>query len=737
MLCEVCKKKEANYFVSCRINGREMELHLCPECARRLKADMESGSVEKYPWHEPSASGRSGPGGEESFARGGAATAQETEEEQGSALQRFGCDLTAMAEAGKCDPVIGREGEVRRLMEILCRRSKNNPVLIGEPGVGKTAVVEGLAQRVAEGKVPPELRGKRVISLDVSGMLAGAKYRGEFEERLKGAIDEVKQRGDVLLFIDEIHTIVGAGAAEGAMDAANILKPSLARGELHLIGATTIGEYRKHIEKDPALERRFQPVMVEEPTQEDSIAILRGLRPKYEQHHKLTIEDEAVEAAVRLSARYVPDRFLPDKAIDLMDEAAAKVHLTLCEQPDAAGEIEARLKAIRAEKAEAVKAQDYEQAAVLRDREEEQQAELEKVKQAQGSEPGRRVTAEDVAAVVSAATGIPVASLTGSETEKLLHMEEILHRRVVGQEEAVTAVARAVRRGRSGLKDPKRPVGSFLFLGPTGVGKTELCKALAEAVFGDENAMIRVDMSEYMEKYSVSKMIGSAPGYVGFEEGGQLTEKVRRKPYSVVLFDEIEKADEDVFNILLQILDDGRLTDSQGRTVDFRNTILVMTSNIGARDITSGRRPSVGFAGAEEEPGKADETIRELVTAELRRTFRPEFLNRIDSTLIFRQLSRDDVRRIADNLLADLRARLQENGVALTVGEEALQALCDEGFDPQYGARPLRRVIRSRVEDPAAELLLSGRLPKGSTAELVLREGELALLCPEPAPAAA
>ena len=642
-------------------------------------------------------------------------------------LDQYSRDLTEMAARGELDPVIGREREIQRVIQILSRRTKNNPVLIGEPGVGKTAVAEALAQRVCRGEVPADLRQKRIVSLDLTGMLAGTKYRGDFEERVRTVLREVQKAGDVVLFIDEVHTIMGAGAAEGAIDAANILKPALSRGEIQVIGATTLEEYRKHIEKDAALERRFQSVLVGEPTEEESILILRGLRDRYEAHHALKITDEAIEAAVRLSRRYIPDRFLPDKAVDLMDEAASRVRMEERTAPANMQSAERRLSVLAAEMEEAVKAQDFETAARLRDRETEERATLDRAREQWAEDQqGKRnfVTAEDVARVVSGWTGIPVTGLTLDERDRLLDMEEVLHRRVVGQEEAVTAVARAVRRGRVGLKDPRRPVGSFLFLGPTGVGKTELCKALAEAVFGDENAMVRVDMSEFMEKQSVSRLIGSPPGYVGYDQGGQLTEKVRRKPYSVVLFDEIEKAHEDVFNVMLQILDDGHLTDGQGRRADFRNTVIVMTSNVGARTITE-KKTALGFAGTEESGERSYEHICQAVTAELKKTFRPEFLNRIDETIVFRPLSREDIRAIAENMLRGVEQRMEGLGLGLTVTPEALSLLAETGFDPVYGARPLRRTIRSEVEDAAAEALLSGALREGDTARVEAEDGKI------------
>ena len=644
-------------------------------------------------------------------------------------LDQYSRDLTEMARKGQLDPVIGRDEEIRRVIQILSRRSKNNPVLIGEPGVGKTAIAEGLAQKVALGDVPEDLRDKRIVSLDLTGMLAGTKYRGDFEDRIKNVLKEVQKCGDVILFIDELHTIMGAGAAEGAIDAANILKPALSRGEVQIIGATTLDEYRKHIEKDAALERRFQPVTVDEPTQEESLEILRGLRDKYEAHHKLTISDEALEAAVKLSARYINDRYLPDKAIDLVDEACSAVRMETLTPPEDMKAVEARITALTGEKDEAVKAQDFERAARIRDQETEQRKELDELRKKWNvSQNGHRttVTPEDIATVVSGWTGIPVTSISEDEGQRLLHMEDILHKRVIGQDEAVTAVAKAIRRGRVGLKDPKRPIGSFLFLGPTGVGKTELCKALAEAVFGDENAMIRLDMSEFMEKHTTSKLIGSPPGYVGYDEGGQLTEKVRRKPYSVILFDEIEKAHEDVFNILLQIMDDGRLTDSQGRHVDFKNTIIVMTSNVGAKNITD-RGAQLGFDhGAGENAEKSeDERIHDLVMGDLKRTFKPEFLNRVDDIIVFHRLTQENINAIAGNMLAAVAKRMENMEVKLTWTDAAVNALGEAGFDPAYGARPLRRTIQTKVEDAVAELLLTGEIHAGDTVLVDAAEGKV------------
>ena len=662
----------------------------------------------------------------------GAATPNKEEGKKGKTLSEFTRDLNEAAREGKLDPVIGREQEVQRVIQILSRRTKNNPVLIGEPGVGKTAIAEGLAQRIVSADVPEELLDKKILSLDLSGMVAGTKYRGEFEERIKNTLAEVKQAGNVILFIDELHTIVGAGSAEGAVDAANIIKPALGRGEIRVIGATTLDEYRKYIEKDAALERRFQPVTVGEPTAETSVEILKGLRDKYEAHHKLTITDEAIEAAVMLSSRYINDRFLPDKAIDLMDEAASQVRMKAESASPDLKSLEEKIAALHREKAEAIAAQDFEKAAQLRDIEKNytEQVEIERDKWHRQMQQNRgSVTADDIAAVVAGWTGIPVTRLTEDEGQRLLRLEDTLHERVVGQDEAVTAVAKAIRRGRVGLKDPKRPIGSFLFLGPTGVGKTELCKTLAEAMFGDENAMIRIDMSEYMEKHTVSRLIGSPPGYVGHEEGGQLTEKVRRKPYSVVLFDEIEKAHEDVWNILLQILEDGIVTDSQGRRVDFKNTVIVMTSNVGAKNITAADTARLGFDGGEQEN---DETkrfarIREAVMAELKRTFRPEFLNRIDETIVFRQLDEEDIRKIARRMLEVTGGRMAQQGITLQADDDAVAALAKDGFDAQYGARPLRRAIQNTVEDAVAELMLEGKLLDGDTAHVRLKDGKVVI----------
>lgn len=666
-------------------------------------------------------------GAEEGFGGFESESAPNGSQKGGSALDKFGRDLTQAAKNGEIDPVIGREKEIQRVIQILSRRTKNNPVLIGEPGVGKTAVAEGLALEIAKGNVPEILKDKRVVSLDLTGMVAGAKYRGDFEERIKAAIDEVKKSKNTILFIDELHTIVGAGAAEGSADAANILKPSLARGDFQVIGATTLNEYRKYIEKDAALERRFQPVKVGEPTPEQAVQILKGLRDSYEAHHKVKITDEAINAAVTLSSRYIADRYLPDKAIDLIDEGASKVRLASLTSPDNVKELEDEIADYEKEKASAINEQDFERAARLRDEQKELQTKLDDAKkkwQEQQKGNSGEVTAEDIAKIVSEWTGIPVVQLTKEESERLLNMENVLHERVIGQSEAVTAIAKAIRRGRVGLKDPKRPVGSFIFLGPTGVGKTELCKALAEAMFGDENAMLRLDMSEYMEKHTVSKLIGSPPGYVGFEEGGQLTEKVRRKPYSVVLFDEIEKAHPDVFNMLLQILEDGRLTDSQGRTVDFKNTIIIMTSNVGARLITE-KQSSLGFNSENENVEESEKKdIKELVTGELRKVFRPEFLNRVDDIIVFNKLNKDEIKQIAVKMLKTLENRLDKMNIKISFTDNAVSEIADKGFDENYGARPLRRAIQNEIEDPLSEQMLEGKVKDGAVVTCDFADGQ-------------
>ena len=658
-------------------------------------------------------------GGEEN-ASGTASQEQDT-----PALDQFSRDLTKAAQAGELDPVIGRAREIERIVQILSRRTKNNPVLIGEPGVGKSAIVEGLAQLIVEGSIPEILRGKRVVSLDLASMLAGAKYRGEFEERLKNAMAEIRKSGNVILFIDELHTIVGAGASEGAIDAANILKPLLARGEMQCIGATTLKEYHKYIEKDSALERRFQPVNVGEPTREESVEILRGLRDRYEAHHRVHITDEAIIAAVNLSDRYISDRFLPDKAIDLIDEAASRVRIKAFTAPPDMKEQEARLEVLNKETEEAVAHEDFEKAANLRDQKKQLQNEMSERRKEWEQKRNSKVETvgeEEVAEIVSSWTGIPVKRMTESEAERLLHLEDILHRRVIGQGEAVKAVSKAVRRARAGLKDPNRPIGSFIFLGPTGVGKTELCKALGEALFGDEDSLIRIDMSEYMEKHSVSRMIGSPPGYVGYEEGGQLTEKVRRKPYAVILFDEVEKAHPDVFNVLLQILEDGRLTDGQGRVVDFKNTVVVMTSNAGAHTIKKQRSMGFGSSASDE---KSYEAMRENIMDEVKRIFRPEFLNRVDEIIVFHALEQDEIDRIAALMLSNVQKRLRERDIDLEVDDSAIKLLSAAGYDLQYGARPLRRAIQRMVEDALSEEILDGKVKLGDRVSMSAQDGKL------------
>ncbi len=640
-------------------------------------------------------------------------------------LNQFGRDLTEMAREDKFDPIVGRDKEIERVVQILSRRTKNNPCLIGEPGVGKTAIAEGLAQKIIEGNIPETLKGKRVVTLDLSSMVAGAKYRGEFEERLKKALEEIRKAGNIILFIDEMHTIIGAGAAEGAIDASNILKPSLARGEIQVIGATTINEYRKHVEKDAALERRFQPITVGEPSKEEAIDILKGIRDKYEAHHRVKITDGALEAAVKLSDRYITDRYLPDKAIDLIDEAASKVRLKAFTAPPDIKQLEERVEKLVKEKEDAIRSQEFEKAAALRDQEQQTKNELEKVKNDWMQKHQTRtdtVTEEEVGDIVASWTGIPVKRLAEEESERLMKLEDELHKRVIGQEEAVKAIAKAIKRGRVGLKDPKRPIGSFIFLGPTGVGKTELSKTLAEALFGNENSMIRIDMSEYMEKFAVSRLVGSPPGYVGYDEGGQLTEKVRRKPYSVLLFDEIEKAHPDVFNILLQILEDGRLTDSQGRVVDFRNTVIIMTSHVGGRMITEPKR--LGFVVGEDK-ARSYEDMKSNVMGELKKTFRPEFLNRVDEVIVFHPLDEEHIRSIVGVMTDVLAKRLKQNEINITVTDEAKVFLAKKGFDPVYGARPLRRSIQTMIEDKLAEQMLEGKIKAGDDVLIELDEDKM------------
>lgn len=648
-------------------------------------------------------------------------------------LTDFATDLNESAKQGKIDPVIGRDTEIQRVIQILSRRTKNNPVLIGEPGVGKTAIAEGLAQRIVNGNVPEILRNKRIISLSISSMLAGAKYRGEFEERLKKAIDEVQQHDDMIIFIDEIHTLVGAGATEGAMDAANILKPALARGEFQVIGATTLDEYKKHIEKDAALERRFQPVQVGEPNEEDALEILRGLRDRYEAFHKAKITDEALKAAVTLSSRYITDRFLPDKAIDVVDEAASKVRMKVFSAAPDVKALEDRLNTVKKEKEAAVTSQDFEKAAKLRDEEQVLVKEIDDKKSVAKEESDQKliVTEDDIAAVVAQWTGIPVAKIAEEESETLLHLEDELHKRVIGQDDAVTAVAKAVRRARAGLKDPKRPIGSFLFLGPTGVGKTELARALASSLFGDESAMIRLDMSEYMEKHTVSRLVGAPPGYVGYEEGGQLTDAVRRKPYSVILLDEVEKAHADFFNILLQVLDDGRLTDSQGRTVDFRNTVIIMTSNLGAKALHK-NSSELGFLAPKKSESSTNQSnsidfkeAKKSVMDAVKRHFRPEFLNRIDEMIVFHPLTEEDLKHIVSILMSDVTKRLKERELQLEITSEAMQLLVKEGSDFTMGARPLKRAIQRLIEDPVSDLILKGDAIEGKTIKVDVKDNEI------------
>ena len=646
-------------------------------------------------------------------------------------LNQFSNDLTKQASEGKLDPIIGRSDEIQRVIQILSRRTKNNPCLIGEPGVGKTAVVEGLAEKIVADDVPEVLKNKRVVSIDISSMVAGAKYRGDFEERIKKSLNEVKKAGDIILFIDEVHTIVGAGSAEGAIDAANILKPLLARGEIQLIGATTLNEYRKYIEKDSALERRFSPVTVNEPTPEDTIEILKGIRDKYEAHHNVKISDEVIESSVKLSVRYINDRFLPDKAIDLIDEAASRVRLKSYTEPQDLKELEKSIADTEKEKEEAIRIQDFEKAAILRDKQVKQKEKLKKEKEKWKDKKTRsivNITEEDIAEVVANWTGIPVKKLNQDEFEKLKNLENLLHERIIGQDEAVSAVAKAIRRGRVGLKDPKRPIGSFMFLGPTGVGKTELSKALAESLFGNEDAMIRIDMSEYMESHSISKLIGSPPGYVGFDDGGQLTEKIRRKPYSVILFDEVEKAHPDVMNMLLQILEDGRLTDSQGRTVNFKNTVIIMTSNVGARLITD--KKMLGFESRGDEKvsyNKEYDFIKKEVLAELKKQFRPEFINRIDEIIVFHKLTDEEITKIIDIMLKEVTDRLKEQNIQIQISDSVKTLISKKGIDTNYGARPLRRAIQTMIEDKLAEQILDGKIKQGGKITLESKDGELIL----------
>ena len=657
-----------------------------------------------------------------SSARGMNSQGEKQEKSATETLDKFSRDMTALAKKNKFDPIVGRDKEIERIVQILSRRTKNNPCLVGDPGVGKTAIVEGLAQKIAEGNVPDTLKNKRIVGLDLSAMVAGSKYRGEFEERMKKAMDEVKADGNIILFVDEIHTIIGAGAAEGAIDASNILKPALSRGEIQLIGATTLEEYRKHIEKDAAFERRFQPVKVEEPDEQAAVAMLKALRDKYEMHHKVTISDDAIEAAVKLSSRYVSDRFLPDKAIDLIDEAASRLRLKTFSAPDNVAEMEEKLAEMEKEKEAAIKTEEFEKAAEIKRAQDALRAQWKEAKKEwenNHENQAQVVTREEVAEVVSVWTGVPLQSLQEEESQRLLHLEDILHQRVIGQSEAVKALAKAIRRGRVGLKDPNRPIGSFLFLGPTGVGKTELSKALAEALFGDEDAMIRIDMSEYMEKHSVSRMVGSPPGYVGYEEGGQLSEKVRWNPYSVVLFDEIEKASPDVFNVLLQVLDDGHITDGQGRKVDFKNTVIIMTSNAGARSIVEPKR--VGFTSMETEE-QSYQNMKKNVMEEVRHIFKPEFLNRIDDMIVFHSLTQEDILEIVKLMTKTVSKRIKENmDITVTFTDKALEKIAEEGYDKAFGARPLRRAIQSRIEDAFAEEYLMGNFKAGDKVSVGLK----------------
>ena len=657
-----------------------------------------------------------------SSARGMNSQGEKQEKSATETLDKFSRDMTALAKKNKFDPIVGRDKEIERIVQILSRRTKNNPCMVGDPGVGKTAIVEGLAQKIAEGNVPDTLKNKRIVGLDLSAMVAGSKYRGEFEERMKKAMDEVKADGNIILFVDEIHTIIGAGAAEGAIDASNILKPALSRGEIQLIGATTLEEYRKHIEKDAAFERRFQPVKVEEPDEQAAVAMLKALRDKYEMHHKVTISDDAIEAAVKLSSRYVSDRFLPDKAIDLIDEAASRLRLKTFSAPDNVAEMEEKLAEMEKEKEAAIKTEEFEKAAEIKRAQDALRAQWKEAKKEwenNHENQAQVVTREEVAEVVSVWTGVPLQSLQEEESQRLLHLEDILHQRVIGQSEAVKALAKAIRRGRVGLKDPNRPIGSFLFLGPTGVGKTELSKALAEALFGDEDAMIRIDMSEYMEKHSVSRMVGSPPGYVGYEEGGQLSEKVRRNPYSVVLFDEIEKASPDVFNVLLQVLDDGHITDGQGRKVDFKNTVIIMTSNAGARSIVEPKR--VGFTSMETEE-QSYQNMKKNVMEEVRHIFKPEFLNRIDDMIVFHSLTQEDILEIVKLMTKTVSKRIKENmDITVTFTDKALEKIAEEGYDKAFGARPLRRAIQSRIEDAFAEEYLMGNFKAGDKVSVGLK----------------
>src|SRR5437868_1394560 len=746
MKCERCQKNPARVRVDQMVDGQIEHHYLCQSCVDELmNAAMEQMG---------GSGGQGVPGGapfgfvpnnNSASAAGGVNTATAERQAKNSktpTLDQYGRDLTAEAAEGKLDPAAGRERELRRVMTVLGRRQKNNPVLIGEPGVGKTAIVEGLARRINEGIVPAALRGKRIVSLNIGGMVAGAMFRGQFEQRIKSILEELRQAKDVIVFIDELHTVVGAGAAEGAVGASDMLKPALARGEIHCIGATTLDEYRKHIEKDAALERRFQPVMVDEPSAEEAVEMLRIVRPNYELHHGIGITDEAIDAAVKLSDRYINDRFLPDKAIDVMDEAASALRLEATEKgiisPTLISDLEKELADIQAKKEAAANAEDYQRAAMLRQQELVTQGKLDKARAEAGNAVTLLVTPELIAQVVENWTGVPVSQMIESERQNLLNLEEDLRKRVIGQNEAISAVARAIRRSRAGLKDPKRPIGSFLFLGPTGVGKTELAKSLAAELFGGEDNLIRLDMSEYMEPHTVARLFGSPPGYVGYDEGGQLTEQVRRRPYSVILLDEVEKAHPEVFNALLQIMDDGRLTDGQGRTVDFKNTVVIMTSNAGSADLK--RAVRIGFMPVKDDEGRArdeqHEAMRSKAMEGLKRLFRPEFINRIDQIVVFRSLGRPELNQIVDLLLAQVRSRLREHRIELVISDEVRDMLLREGFDEEYGARPLRRTIQTYVDDALADALLAGDIAPGETAHLILLDGKVAVEAEQVAQAA-
>jgi ATP-dependent Clp protease ATP-binding subunit ClpC len=726
--CEKCKVNDARIRLDSVVQNRREHHYFCESCARELMGDITgTGNIVGNIFGNMGGAPGAGPGNPTTATAAPQGTQSKT-----PALDQFGRDLTGEAESGKLDPTAGREREIRRVITVLARRQKNNPVLIGEPGVGKTAIVEGIARRIVDGNVPAALLGKRIIALNLGGMVAGAMFRGQFEERVKAIIDEVRQNPEIILFIDELHTVVGAGAAEGAVGASDMLKPALARGELRVIGATTLDEYRKHVEKDAALERRFQPVLVDEPSPEEAIAMLQAVRPEYERHHGVRITDEALEAAVSLSDRYINDRFLPDKAIDVLDESAAALRLEASESgsgPEAVAALEQRVASLQSQKEHAALTENYERAAQLRQQELLAQKELEAARATLSEAEPLVVTTALVARVVEDWTGVPVTQMLESERQNLMNLEEDLHERVVGQDEAIGAVSRAIRRSRAGLKDPKRPIGSFLFLGPTGVGKTELARALAAELFGGEDAMIRMDMSEYMEPHSVSRLFGSPPGYVGHDEGGQLTEQVRRRPYSVILFDEIEKAHPEVFNALLQIMDDGRLTDSQGRTVDFKNTVVIMTSNAGSADLKRAAR--IGFiAGTSEEA--ANDAMKSKAIEGLKRAFRPEFLNRIDQVVVFHALSREHLRQIVDLLLDKVAERLAEQRIGLEIGEDVRDFLMQEGYDEEYGARPLRRAIQTHVDDTLADAILAGTVGAGGTAQLHMLDGAVAVTVAEP-----